>query len=74
MKLEAWLKAKDMTQLAFAERSGLSQTTISRLISEPEKRKPGWDVIKAVYDATDGAVTANDLFDFDAPEQADAAQ
>jgi len=63
MKLKDWLDQEGLTQAEFAIRSGLDQPTISRLIREPERRKPGWNILKAVVDATAGAVTANDFFD-----------
>ena len=72
MKLEDWLKARDLTQIQFAEISGVDQPTISRIIKDPHKRKPGWEVLVAIARATDGEVTPNDFLDI-ADSQTDAA-
>ncbi|TXL72535.1 helix-turn-helix transcriptional regulator [Vineibacter terrae] len=47
-------------QAAFARRAGLSRAQLSRVLSG--KRPPTVDVVDKVEAATNGVVTANDLF------------
>lgn len=53
-----------MRQVDFAKKSGLSEPVVHRLVHEDEP-KVGRDTIHAVYEATDGAVTANDILGHD---------
>lgn len=63
MKLEEWIIKNNLTQEQFALQSGISQSTISRLISNPGARNPTWKVIDAIRKATNGEVSPNDLFE-----------
>lgn len=60
MDLAKWLDEHDLTDAAFAERVGCNQTTINRAkrgITMPEA-----GLIDRIEGATNGAVTAADLF------------
>lgn len=59
-RLADHLASRNETQTAFAARAGLSDATLSRVIAG--KIPPSTDVIEKVYAATEGEVTANDLF------------
>lgn len=61
MRLSAYLDARDETQAAFAKRAGLTDSTLSRVMSGAIA--PSETVIEAIRTATAGEVTANDLFD-----------
>ena len=69
MKLKDWMARQGITQNQFAEISGISQSTISRLTAEPPARNPSRKIVHAIAVATDGHVTANDLFDLATAEQ-----
>ena len=59
MKLDLYLKENGLTDAAFGERIGLSQSQVSRIrrgLSWPSK-----DVIASIAAATSNAVTANDI-------------
>lgn len=56
MNLGDWLRAKPMTQPAFAKLSGVSQTTISRVVNGGDTTN---ETMRKIYDATDGEVTPN---------------
>jgi len=64
MKLEKWFARSNLTQAQFAELSGLSQPTVSRLLDESKERSvlPTWETIRKIELATGGAVTALDFF------------
>jgi len=61
MKIAEWLEAENLTNIAFAERVGVSESAVSkwrrgkRLPRDPR-------VIGRIADVTGGAVTANDIF------------
>jgi transcriptional regulator with XRE-family HTH domain len=59
--LTDYLAAQDETQTAFAARAGLTDSTLSRLLKG--RNPPSPEVVERVHVATDGQVTANDLFD-----------
>lgn len=64
MKLETYLDLAKLTQEAFAERVGVSQGTISRLMPQdgrPPLRRPSLALADAIRKATGGQVTANDF-------------
>ena len=58
--LPAYLARRGESQTAFAARSGLSDSTLSRVLSG--KISPSAEVVEKVRWATDGAVTADDLY------------
>jgi len=59
MQLRDYLAQKGERPAEFARRTGLTHTTISRILNG--RRSAGRRVIEAIHDATDGKVTANDL-------------
>jgi transcriptional regulator with XRE-family HTH domain len=59
--LTDYLANRDETQTAFSQRAGLTDATLSRVLNG--KTPPSPDVVEKVHAATDGAVTANDLFE-----------
>lgn len=69
MKLKDWMARQGITQTQFADMSGISQSTISRLTAEPPMLNPSRKIVRAIVAATGGCVTANDLFDLAAIEQ-----
>lgn len=58
MKLAEYLKTKNETARSFAARVKLSEPTISRLLNGVHR--PDWSTVTRIYEATAGAVTAND--------------
>jgi predicted XRE-type DNA-binding protein len=58
MTLKEWLKESGTTQLELSERAGLDQATISRAMNAGVCSRA---TMLALYDATSGAVTPNDL-------------
>lgn len=54
MTLERWLKRKKISQNQFAEKSGISQSLLSKYIRRT--RRPNVDQALAIERATDGAV------------------
>lgn len=66
MKLDEYLKTRNITQADFAEKVGVEQATISRLMprdGEPAARKPSFDLMAKIAAATSGAVMPNDFMD-----------
>ena len=59
MKLRHYLEQNDMTDAAFAERVGMSQSQISRL--RREISRPSWEAVTAIEAATKGKVRAADF-------------
>lgn len=59
MKLADWMRAKALTDAAFAEMVGRDRTTVSRW--RTEKTRPDWPALAAIERATNGAVTARDF-------------
>ena len=55
-RLKRWLKKSGLSQVEFAERARLSESTVSLLLSGG--RSPGLSAV-AIEQATDGAVPAN---------------
>ena len=79
MRLEAWLSAKNMSETEFARVIGVETSTITRMIpgeGKKQLRRPGWQLMLAIKDATNGAVTADDWLDAfaESPECIDAGQ
>jgi transcriptional regulator with XRE-family HTH domain len=61
VRLPEYLAHRNETQTAFASRAGLSNGTLSRVLTG--KIAPSPDVVEKVHAATDGQVTANDLYE-----------
>lgn len=61
MNLRQYLTSRNMRQVAFVKASGLSPSLISKLCSDKYQPRISVDVIRKIYDATGGVVTANDL-------------
>jgi transcriptional regulator with XRE-family HTH domain len=61
MKLGAWRKANEKTQMWVAEYLGVSQSTAWRY--ESEVHTPNRQVMPKIVKMTGGAVTANDFFE-----------
>lgn len=59
MNLDRWMTETGATDEAFAVMVGVSRPTISRI--RKGKRQPSLDVMRAIWEATAGAVTANDF-------------
>jgi transcriptional regulator with XRE-family HTH domain len=65
MKLAAWLKERGMSTYAFAEITGIGQSSISRFALG--RRIPKKEKMQLITRATAGAVTALDFYDTDPP-------
>lgn len=61
MTLDQWLKRNDVTETAFAERISSSQASVNRY---RKGRVPESAVMRRIFLATKGQVTANDFFGF----------
>lgn len=71
--LTDYLDTKTETQSAFAARAGLSNSTLSRLLKG--RIPPSPEVVEKVRAATEGEVTANDLYEsWRAARQAEEGQ
>jgi len=62
-RLETYLTVNKISQTEFAETVGSTPSTICRIISG--KRFPGRALASRIVRATNGVVTAGDLFGFD---------
>ncbi len=60
MELRAWLASKGKKPTAFAKEIGKSHSTVLRLLSGDAA--PSADMVRDIFKATGGKVTANDLF------------
>lgn len=62
MKLSDWLEQhwNDKTQGDFADAAGISQASVSRLLSG--EQLPSMATVQAIYRVTGGQVSANDFF------------
>jgi len=60
MKLDQFIKQHGMTQTQFAKRTGLSVSSISRIVKG--ERQPSLKVMQIIFRATDGKVRADDFF------------
>jgi DNA-binding transcriptional regulator YdaS (Cro superfamily) len=72
MNLRDWLETHDVTGVAFAERVGVSQGAMSKII-----RGVVWpeaDTISAIERATDGEVQAADILSTYQQARSDAAE
>lgn len=72
MKLTEYLTAQGIRDVDFAARSGIRQSCLSRYRAG---QTPGWDTMRIIFYATDGAVTPNDFapFPLDPPPCSHAA-
>ena len=60
MKLKQYIRQSRMTQTQFAKQTGLSLSSVSRIISGD--RQPSLRVMQSIYQATNGKVRADDFF------------
>lgn len=60
MKLKYYLRTNRINQAQFAKQCGLSEASISRIISG--ERQPSLKVMQIIFVASNGKVTANDFF------------
>lgn len=61
MDLRTYLKLNSLSERAFSQQIGVASTTINRLVRG--KTKPSFALIQRIFEATQGDVTPNDLFD-----------
>lgn len=59
MQLADYLERHGLTATAFAKRIGVSNSLLSYIIAG--KRDPGPGTMRAIFEATNGEVTPNDL-------------
>ena len=59
MKLDEFLTSRKLTDSAFGEMIGRSQSTINRI--RRVETLPNWETVRRITEATDGAVMANDF-------------
>lgn len=59
MTIESWLRRQKIRPSAFARQIGMSHTTVLRWIEGSSVPSPA--AMRAVFEATGGDVTANDL-------------
>lgn len=55
-KLAAWIKANDLTQQAFADKVGLSQSFVSRLCANDSGVQPSVQIAQMLQRETGGAI------------------
>lgn len=72
MTLNEYLTKTDMTEDAFAKAARLSQSYVNRL-RRGEATRPSTDALERIYEATGGAVTANDILGMQATPEATGA-
>ena len=60
MTLDQYIRDKGLTNAEFGELVGANHSTISRL--RKGKQVPGPDLMVAIYEVTEGAVSANDFY------------
>ena len=60
MKLKQYIRQSRMTQTQFAKQTGLSLSSVSRIING--ERQPSLRVMQIIFRATDGKVRADDFF------------
>lgn len=68
MNIDSYIRSNGITATEFATRCGISPSNISKY--RAGKLIPTQDVMRRIYDATGGAVTANDFYGL-APESHD---
>jgi transcriptional regulator with XRE-family HTH domain len=61
MTLAEYLSETGLTQSAFAARVGITQAYVSRILAGVYE-SVSQDVVRRIYDATEGEVTPNDIF------------
>ena len=67
MKLQEYLKQKDVTQTSFASSVGVAQSHINNIIRG--KKSPSPKLTKKIEEMTDGKVSFEDLFNPEAPSR-----
>ena len=78
MQLKTWLKSKGLTPSAFATAAKLEMTTVHRAVHRKvmlpdgnlREHIPSSATMKAIMEATNGAVTPNDFFEDTQPARA----
>ena len=60
MKLDAFLRERELTEDEFAELIGVSQQAVNRY--RRGDRRPDWGVLQKIVKATDGTVQPSDFF------------
>lgn len=76
MKLADWLKTQGMTYSDLARKLGRKPDTIRRIclpVDHPTQRHPSPDLMRQVFEATNGAVEPNDFCDF-VPDAGDGSK
>lgn len=71
MKLSEWADKKGLNDAELANLLGVSQPTATRLRNG--KRRPGWEVLQRILDATGSQVREEDFFTVPEPPQAEDA-
>lgn len=61
MTLSEYLKTTNLSQAEFGLRIGADQSTVSRYLRG--RRRPRWDALRVIAEATGGQVTPADFFD-----------
>lgn len=61
MKLGDYIEMKNLSQADFGRIVGVSQAAIDRYVRGA--RRPRYDIIPKIVNATNGKVTANDFYD-----------
>lgn len=70
MKLSDYIDGANLTRAEFAALIDVDEASLSRYISG--SRRPNWDVLHRIRDATGGRVTANDFMN-ETVEEGDGA-
>lgn len=63
VKLAAWRRQNDMTQVELADRIGCTQSYVSQIERSTNPLVPKKEIARAIYEITNGAVTPNDFYD-----------
>lgn len=66
MKLDQYLTQRGMTDAAFAEKVGRSQSSINRI--RRGETRPDWKTMERIVEETGGEVSPNDFLGIDVPE------
>ena len=61
MNLVQYLKSRNMRKAHFARLTGLSRPVVTKLCSPKYKTGASLETLRKIYEATEGAVTADDL-------------
>lgn len=69
MKLASYLSEAGLTDQAFADQIGKSQSAVNRL--RRGETRPDWETLAKIAQATNGAVTANDFMPAPSPSHSE---